>query len=57
MRGPQKRSQTGAPPVDPTNLTLDQAGERLERVHLAGRNLAAKPRVEYLADLRDAIAS
>src|SRR5215213_7909041 len=39
--------------VDPTDLTLDQAAERFERIHLAGRNLAATTRVEYLADLRD----
>src|SRR5215213_7311059 len=45
--------RSNATPIDPTDLTLDQATERFERVHLAGRNLAATTRVEYLADLRD----
>lgn len=40
-------------PVDPTDLTLAHATERFAAVHLAGRNLAARTRVEYLADLRD----
>src|SRR5215217_8172355 len=53
MRNPKTAATTGSDSVDPTNLTLEQAAERFERVHLAGRNLAATTRVEYLADLRD----
>src|SRR5215207_3092961 len=53
MTDSKTTSSHDAARVDPTNLTLDQAAERFERVHLAGRNLAATTRVEYLADLRD----
>src|SRR5215216_1667710 len=53
MKAPKTVPPTDAERVDPTNLTLDQAAERFERVHLAGRNLAVTTRVEYVADLRD----
>src|SRR3712207_2894767 len=42
--------------VDPLHLTLDQAVEHFAETYLTGRNLAARTRVEYLADLKDAIA-
>ena len=41
---------------DPLDLTLDQALGRFARGYIAGRNLAPRTRVEYLADLRDALA-
>src|SRR5215211_3337536 len=53
MNDPKTTPSRDAARVDPTDLTLEQAAERFERVHLAGRNLAATTRVEYLADLRD----
>src|SRR5215211_3262348 len=53
MNDPKTVPSTDSARVDPTDLTLDQAAERFEFVHLAGRNLAATTRVEYLADLRD----
>jgi integrase/recombinase XerD len=50
-----KRTETtfATPPVDPADLTVGQAVGRFADVHLAGRNLAPRTRVEYLADLRD----
>ena len=47
---------TDAVREDPLDLTLAQALGRFARGYLAGRNLAPRTRVEYLADLRDALA-
>ena len=42
--------------VDPLHLTLDQALARFAAQYLPGRNLAARTRVEYLADLTQALS-
>lgn len=45
----------GDEPVDPLHLTLDQALTRFAEQYLPGRNLAARTRSEYGADLHEAI--
>ena len=47
---------TATAPENPLDLTLDQALARFAARYLTGRNLAERTRVEYLADLRDAVA-
>jgi hypothetical protein len=44
-------STTPLPQEDPLDLTLERALGRFADDYLAGRNLAPRTRVEYLADL------
>lgn len=48
-------ADTGDEPVDPLHLTLTQGLARFREQYLPGRNLAARTRTEYLADLEDAL--
>lgn len=45
----------GEQALDPLHLTLAQALARFAAQYLPGRNLAARTRTEYIADLQDAI--
>ncbi len=51
-----KTTDTGAAPVDPLHLTLEEALARFTAQYLPGRNLAPRSRAEYVADLQEAIA-
>lgn len=53
---PVTLSGTRDEPVDPLRLTLDQALARFTAQYLPGRNLAARTRTGYGADLRQALA-
>ena len=50
------KTKAAAAPENPLDLTLDQGLGRFAARYLTGRNLAGRTRVEYLADLRDAVA-
>ncbi len=48
-------TDAGAAPVNPVQLTLEEALVRFTGQYLPGRNLAARTRAEYVADLHEAI--